>query len=297
MEKREARKSLSSNNFPSLPCIQKDNLKISKLVVKISILVFAIGMCFSTYGVAVSIPDYSDYQGSFVQIPVNVDNAEGVVGFQFTITFNSDVLQATGVQAGSLTDNWLITPNITVQGQIKVAGADETLTGLSNFRGSLIILNFNVVGAPGSSTNLNFTSCKLVDIEGKIISSTFNGGNFTVKSLITNSASGGGCFIATACFGNYNHPIVKILREFRDKFLVTNRIGKIFVRWYYSHSPRYAEIISNSPVLKGIVRILLIPFVIFAYLCIKSLILPLILLTLFLVISKYFVDRIVGSYN
>ncbi|MCM8785295.1 MAG: hypothetical protein NC827_04455, partial [Candidatus Omnitrophica bacterium] len=98
---------------------------------------------------------------------------------------------------------------------------------------------------------------------------------------------GGGCFIATACFGDYNHPIVKILREFRDKFLVTNRIGKIFVRWYYSHSPRYAEIISNSPVLKGIVRILLIPFVIFAYLCIKSLILPLILLTLVLVIKKF----------
>ncbi|MCM8785471.1 MAG: carboxypeptidase regulatory-like domain-containing protein [Candidatus Omnitrophica bacterium] len=99
-------------------------------------------------------------------------------------------------------------------------------------------------------------------------------------------SGGGGCFIATACFGNYNHPIVKILREFRDKFLVTNRIGKIFVRWYYSHSPKYAEIISNSPVLKGIVRILLIPFVIFAYLCIKGLILPLILISLSILLFK-----------
>ncbi|MCM8810012.1 MAG: transporter, partial [Candidatus Omnitrophica bacterium] len=99
-------------------------------------------------------------------------------------------------------------------------------------------------------------------------------------------SGGGGCFIATACFGDYNHPIVKILREFRDKFLLRNKIGRIFVRWYYTHSPKYAEIISKSPILKGIVRVSLIPFVIFAYLCIKGLILPLILITLSILILK-----------
>ncbi|MGE4357911.1 MAG: FG-GAP repeat domain-containing protein, partial [Candidatus Omnitrophota bacterium] len=28
---------------------------------------------------------------------------------------------------------------------------------------------------------------------------------------------GGGCFIATACFGSYDHPFVKVLRQFRDE--------------------------------------------------------------------------------
>ncbi len=97
---------------------------------------------------------------------------------------------------------------------------------------------------------------------------------------------GGGCFIATACFGNYNHPIVRILREFRDRFLLTNKLGKVFVRWYYSHSPRYAEIISQSNILKFFVRLLIIPFVIFAYLCIKGLLLPLILICLSSIILK-----------
>ncbi|MCS7180599.1 MAG: hypothetical protein NZ891_04530, partial [bacterium] len=96
----------------------------------------------------------------------------------------------------------------------------------------------------------------------------------------------GGCFIATACFGNYNHPIVKILREFRDRFLLTNKMGKIFVKWYYIHSPKYAEIIAQNSILKGVVILALVPFVIFAYICVKGLILPFILLSLLTILFK-----------
>ncbi|MEM5880874.1 MAG: CFI-box-CTERM domain-containing protein [Candidatus Aenigmatarchaeota archaeon] len=103
---------------------------------------------------------------------------------------------------------------------------------------------------------------------------------------ITKGGGGGGCFIATACFGNYNHPIVKILREFRDRFLLTNKIGRAFVRWYYSNSPKYAEIISRISIFKIIVRFVLIPFVILSYLCIKGLILPITLLSLSLILLR-----------
>ncbi|NOY86334.1 MAG: hypothetical protein GXP52_03410, partial [Deltaproteobacteria bacterium] len=49
---------------------------------------------------------------------------------------------------------------------------------------------------------------------------------------VINSASsggGGGCFIATAAFGSYEAPAVRVLRDFRDADLLTNGPGKWFV--------------------------------------------------------------------
>jgi acid phosphatase type 7 len=81
---------------------------------------------------------------------------------------------------------------------------------------------------------------------------------------------GGGCFIATAAFGSYCAPSVKILRDFRDRFLFTNRPGRFFVNWYCKVSPPLADSISTSESIKAIVRILLLPVVGFAYLCLKA---------------------------
>jgi subtilisin family serine protease len=44
---------------------------------------------------------------------------------------------------------------------------------------------------------------------------------------------GGGCFIATAAYGSVMHPYVEKLRQFRDRHLLTNGIGKRFVEAYY----------------------------------------------------------------
>lgn len=65
---------------------------------------------------------------------------------------------------------------------------------------------------------------------------------------------GGGCFIATACYGDYDAPEVQILRRYRDNKLLTNGFGKLFVAFYYSISPFFATIISKSDRLKNIVR-------------------------------------------
>ncbi|MBP8961223.1 VCBS repeat-containing protein [Patescibacteria group bacterium] len=77
---------------------------------------------------------------------------------------------------------------------------------------------------------------------------------------------GGGCFIATACFGSYDHPFVKVLRQFRDRCLLTNPLGQAFVRWYYRHSPAGAEFLNKYAVLKVPVLICLLPLVFGAYL-------------------------------
>jgi subtilisin family serine protease len=72
---------------------------------------------------------------------------------------------------------------------------------------------------------------------------------------------GGGCFIATAAYGSIMHPYVKELRNFRDRYLLTNVLGRQFVTFYYKYSPAAADMIRNRELLKVTVRIMLLPIV------------------------------------
>jgi hypothetical protein len=70
-----------------------------------------------------------------------------------------------------------------------------------------------------------------------------------------------GCFIATAAYGYYSAPQVRELREFRDRCLMTNAVGRAFVRWYYLYGPIGAEYINEHPQFKPLVRIALAPLI------------------------------------
>ncbi|MCB0362175.1 MAG: hypothetical protein KDD35_05620, partial [Bdellovibrionales bacterium] len=65
------------------------------------------------------------------------------------------------------------------------------------------------------------------------------------------------CFIATAAYGSYLQPHVKILREFRDQVLKTHSLGRSFVRVYYEYSPSLARWIEASPLMAKMVRFLI----------------------------------------
>ena len=77
------------------------------------------------------------------------------------------------------------------------------------------------------------------------------------------------CFIATAAYGSPLAPQVETFRKFRDAVLMPSDWGKKFVRFYYKHSPRYAEIIEESPVLRAVARITLWPLLVYAWISIK----------------------------
>lgn len=72
---------------------------------------------------------------------------------------------------------------------------------------------------------------------------------------------GGGCFIATAAYGSSLEPHVRILCKFRDHYLLTNRPGKSFVKYYYEYSPPAADFISNHAGLRAVVCVGLLPLV------------------------------------
>ena len=70
--------------------------------------------------------------------------------------------------------------------------------------------------------------------------------------------SDGGCFIATAVYGDYNAPEVLELRDFRDNFLANHHYGIKFIKMYYKHSPIAANYISKNNILKFMARILIV---------------------------------------
>mgnify|MGYP006086320341 CR=1 FL=1 len=70
-----------------------------------------------------------------------------------------------------------------------------------------------------------------------------------------------GCFIATAAYGSELHWKIDILRYWRDFYLRESKLGRAFIRFYYSVSPRISKVISRSSLLKSITRILLLPVV------------------------------------
>ncbi len=116
----------------------------------------------------------------------------------------------------------------------------------------------------------------------------------TTKSCVTPSEVLGilndkRCFISTAAFGSASAPEVEIFRKFRNQFLLTNFLGKQFVKFYYKISPTIANVIADNSYLKTNTRMLLYPLLVFAASALKFgfFITSFALLTLLLALLKF----------
>ncbi len=70
---------------------------------------------------------------------------------------------------------------------------------------------------------------------------------------------GGYCFVATAAYGDYDHPTVRTLRAFRDQVLFKSVGGRRLVQLYYRTSPPIARWIARYPAARATVRAVLWP--------------------------------------
>ena len=69
------------------------------------------------------------------------------------------------------------------------------------------------------------------------------------------------CFIATAAYGTALAEELDTLREFRNKSLEPNILGKHLVRFYYRVSPPMANAVARSEGMKALVRLNLSPII------------------------------------
>lgn len=85
----------------------------------------------------------------------------------------------------------------------------------------------------------------------------------TTLGFVAGGSSGGGgpCFIATAAYGTPMAEEIDILRQLRDRYLLTNAIGTAFVDVYYNISPPLADWIAHHPFFAFLTRCLLTPIV------------------------------------
>jgi len=67
-------------------------------------------------------------------------------------------------------------------------------------------------------------------------------------------ATDGGCYIATMAYGDYEHPQVIELRNFRDNTLQSSFLGRSFIKFYYKYSPKLVELLRNRKAINRSIR-------------------------------------------
>jgi len=129
---------------------------------------------------------------------------------------------------------------------------DQTVTVTSLVSSSQ---TYSIILGTASSADVDYNGLNPTDV------TVVNGSN--------DSGGSGGCFIATAAYGSPLASHIKVLSRFRDHFLLTNRIGNRFVRFYNTYSPPMADFIKKHDNLRVMVRLGLIPLVGFSWLALK----------------------------
>ena len=182
---------------------------------------------------------------------------------QFTFTDQANVPTNTVI-----TSNIIVVSGINTTTNISITGGTYSINGnaYTNTNGTVNVGD-NITVQQISSVDLSTTTPAILTIGG--ISDTFS---VTTKDKPASKGDGGGggCFIATAAFGFPLAGQVEILRQFRDRYLLTNAAGKKFVVWYYRNGPAAAHWIMDKPVAKAAVRAALYPLIGFSFMLISG---------------------------
>jgi hypothetical protein len=90
----------------------------------------------------------------------------------------------------------------------------------------------------------------------------FNTNDSTLNKINSQLNPSGGCYIATMVYGDYEHPQVMVLRDFRDSYLDKRSWGKQFIKFYYKHSPNWVEHLKSHYRINRIIKFCLDSFII-----------------------------------
>lgn len=123
------------------------------------------------------------FPGDTVQIPVNLNSFGDVVGVQFDLNFDSDLLTCLDVDNGDLTSGFKVAAN-PASGKVSVMVVNETLSAIPTGSGSLVNIEFRVSDSaePGASCTLSLNNVEISDNQPQLLDSVINNGSFLVKT-------------------------------------------------------------------------------------------------------------------
>jgi hypothetical protein len=113
-------------------------------------------------------------------------------------------------------------------------------------------INGTVVQADESVTEASYTNLSAVVGTWNVSAIVNNANGTDMRTWIWNVSSP--CFIATAAYGTPLHEDIDVLRDFRDRYLMTNPVGRAFVKIYYTTSPPVADVIREHEGMRTTVR-------------------------------------------
>jgi len=116
---------------------------------------------------------------STVQVPIRLDKASNIGSMNFVLTYNAQVLKVNKVDGGSLVSGALFTPNYKSPPQVRFGLASSD--GI-NGNGTIAYIEFQVIGAAGSSSPLTLSEVDTTDTSGKAVTVTTQNGTVTVAS-------------------------------------------------------------------------------------------------------------------
>lgn len=77
---------------------------------------------------------------------------------------------------------------------------------------------------------------------------------------VSNKQSQDGCYIATVVYGSPLSKEVVHFKSYRDKVLLKNLVGKLFVKLYYFVSPTISKYLKNKPRINSFIKRYLLDF-------------------------------------
>ena len=199
----------------------------------------------------ISIGDVQAAPSESVTTPILINNATSISGVKINLSYNPAIVNVTNYTLGDF-DNFDNTDISTAQEGYVVIWVIKAPGALSGNK-TVANVELTAVSSAHDTSDLNISIIALKDDAGdEVTDRSKEVGTFTILGGPTPTPSA--CFIATAAYGTPLHEDIDALRDFRDEYLMTNPLGRAFVKIYYATSPPIADVIRASEGLRTIVR-------------------------------------------